>query len=294
VGSCLFLANIALIGQVYNLASRPPNAFLLWFAGIALLPWILRSAPQHLLALVAFGIWFALEINERGSPMYFGQDEIQILLYCTLALAYVGGAYLLRRTDFRSFTRPTEGLGLIALHVFLYPTTWGMLRVGGGSSDPGSAWVFPLLGVLAVALVALGCSGLTNLSRQWRLAWAGSLCVMVALFALAIYVPQLAHTGGWKQPFRWLFTVTLFAFCLVEVQVGIQRRLPMLVNLGVTFLALTILSAYVNLFGSMARTGVMFLFAGVFLIGFGIYLEKKRRSWLREALATPGSVSSET
>ncbi len=43
VGSGLFLGNIALLGQVYNLSSRPPNAILLWWLGIAALPWLLRS-----------------------------------------------------------------------------------------------------------------------------------------------------------------------------------------------------------------------------------------------------------
>jgi uncharacterized membrane protein len=43
VGSGLFLGNIALIGQMYHLSARPPNAFLLWWAGIAALPWLLRS-----------------------------------------------------------------------------------------------------------------------------------------------------------------------------------------------------------------------------------------------------------
>ena len=42
IGSCLFLANIALIGHIYNIVSRPPNAFLLWWIGIAALPWLLR------------------------------------------------------------------------------------------------------------------------------------------------------------------------------------------------------------------------------------------------------------
>ena len=48
-------------------------------------------------------------------------------------------------------------------------------------------------------------------------------------------------------------------------------------NLGVAFIALDILATYINLFGSMARTGLMFVISGVFLILFGIYLEKKRR-----------------
>ena len=70
VGSCLFLANIALIGQIYNIVSRPPNAFLLWWIGIAALPWLLRSKAQHVLLLLAFGIWFGFEVNERGGLIY--------------------------------------------------------------------------------------------------------------------------------------------------------------------------------------------------------------------------------
>lgn len=73
-------------------------------------------------------------------------------------------------------------------------------------------------------------------------------------------------------------TVLLFLFCLLQIQVGVQRRSEFLVNLGVAFIALDIIATYVNLFGSMARTGLMFLVGGVFLILFGIYLEKKRRA----------------
>ena len=52
LGSCLFLVNIALIGQIYNIASRTPDAFLLWWIGIAALPWLLRSKAQHVLLLL--------------------------------------------------------------------------------------------------------------------------------------------------------------------------------------------------------------------------------------------------
>jgi len=55
----------------------------------------------------------------------------------------------------------------------------------------------------------------------------------------------------------------------------------LLVNAGVVFIALDIIAAYFDLFGSMARTGVMFLISGIFLIVFGVYLEKKRRGLMR-------------
>ncbi len=34
--------------------------------------------------------------------------------------------------------------------------------------------------------------------------------------------------------------------------------------------------------GSMARTGLMFVISGVFLIGFGLFLEHKRRALVRQ------------
>ena len=130
IGSCLFLANIALIGQIYNIVSRPPNAFLLWWIGIAALPWLLRSKAQHVLLLLAFGIWFGFEVNERGSWIYC-ESERQVLLYSLLGLAYLGAGYCLRMTKFFEFAGVTEKLGLLAFLTFVFPLTWkDFLRLG--------------------------------------------------------------------------------------------------------------------------------------------------------------------
>jgi hypothetical membrane protein len=75
-------------------------------------------------------------------------------------------------------------------------------------------------------------------------------------------------------------------FCLLQIQVGLQKRSPFLVNLGVVFVALDIVVAYFSLFGSMARTGLMFLISGIFLIVFGVYLEKKRRKLMKKIKST--------
>src|SRR5690349_4049128 len=115
IGSGLFLGNIALIAQIYHLSSRPPNAFLLWWVGIAALPWLLRSKAHHILFLLAFGFWFGMEINDRGSVIFFGDNEYQLLLYVALGLVYLGAGYCLRRTAFAEFAGPTEKLGLLAV-----------------------------------------------------------------------------------------------------------------------------------------------------------------------------------
>ena len=281
VGSGLFLGNIALIGQIYHLSSRPPNAFLLWWAGIAALPWVLRSKAHHILSLLAFGFWFGMEINDRGSLIFFGDDEYQLLLYGALGLVYLGAGYCLRRTSFAEFAGPTEKLGLLAVQTFAFPLSWGVFYKNGITGQE-SPWVFPALGVLALILLAAGVPALTNLARQWKWTWGLSLAGIAGVLAGELYfAPGWSDffTGGPRAAgYHWLCSLVLFVFCLVQIQAGVHERSRFMVNLGVAFIALHILSVYINLFGSMGRTGLMFLISGIFLIVFGIFLERRRRA----------------
>lgn len=279
IGSCLFLANIALIGQIYNIVSRPPNAFLLWWIGIAALPWLLRSKAQHVLLLIAFGIWFGFEVSERGGMIYCESDR-QVLLYALLGLVYLGAGYCLRRTPFTEFAGVTEKLGLLAFLIFIYPLTWKEFFVRWDNSEI-QQWFFPALAVFALLLLVAGFKNLTALTRQWRWTWFAALLGMMVFMATVWFgCWQLDHAGE-----SWSYLVgslALFVFCLLQIQIGIQERSPFLVNLGVVFIALDILAAYCDLFGSMARTGVMFLISGIFLMVFGVYLEKKRRTLMKQ------------
>ena len=291
IGSCLFLANIALVGQIYNLVSRLPNAFLLWWIGIAALPWLLRSKAQQVLLLIAFGIWFGLEVNERGGLVYCESDR-QVLLYALLGLVYLGAGYCLRRTLFSEFAGVTEKLGLLAFLIFTYPLTWK--EFFGRENAELRMWFFPTLGLFTLLPLAVGIRNLHALTRQWRWTWFAALLGMMAFMATVWFgCWQWDHTGESRHYFRgesWNYLVgilALFVFCLLQIQVGIQERSPFLVNLGVVFIALDILAAYGDLFGSMARTGVMFLISGVFLIVFGVYLEKKRRTLMKQIRAQP-------
>ena len=290
VGSGLFLANIALIGQIYHIATREPNAFLLWWVGIAALPWLLRSKAQHVLLLLAFGIWFGFEVNENNSPIYFRSDENQILLYALLGLIFVGAGYCLRRTRFAEFASPTEKFGLLGFQTFAYPMTWGIFGHHGyawyDESRNVSQWILPALCGVAVLSVVFGAGGLKDLTRQWRWIWGLALAGAVGLLAGAYYWAPIWDTAMFSDRhnfgYHWIAAIGLFVFCLLEIQTGIQERSPFMINSGVVFIALDIFAMYFVLFGSMARTGVMFLLSGIFLIAFGIYLEKKRRSLMKQ------------
>jgi uncharacterized membrane protein len=277
IGSCLFLANIALIGQIYNIVSRPPNAFLLWWIGIAALPWLLRSKAQHVLLLMAFGIWFGFEVNERSGLICCESDR-QVLLYALLGLVYLGAGYCLRRTPFSEFAGVTEKLGLLAFLIFFYPLTWK--HFFGWENSEIRRWFFSALAALALLLLAAGLRNLRALTRQWRWTWFAALLGMAVFMATVWFgLWQTGCSGGrygyWEESWNYLAGT-------LQIQAGLQERSPFLVNLGVTFIAFDIIAAYCDLFGSMARTGVMFLISGIFLIVFGVYLEKKRRTLMKQ------------
>jgi len=282
-GSLLFLGNIALVGQVYHLSSRPANAFLLWWVGIALLPWLLRSAAQFALLLLGIGIWLGVEINDVTSPIRF-DDEQQVLVYALLGLIFTGIGFWLRRGPDKDFSTVAETIGLLAFAIFSYPLTWAGFLSWGYRQPEFNHWLLPALGLLAALLVAGGCRHLTALPKQWRLTWGATLAGAAALLVAANLMPERNewHWFGHMTPLNTVAAVAIFVFGLLQVQVGVQLRSRFLVNLGVVLIALDIIATYIGLFGSMAFTGLMFIISGVFLILFGVFLERKRRALMRQ------------
>ncbi|HEV2692928.1 MAG TPA: DUF2157 domain-containing protein [Verrucomicrobiae bacterium] len=287
-GSLLFLANIALVGQIYHLASRTPDAFLLWLIGIAALPWLLRSKAQLVLMLVAFCTWFGCEINERDSLIYFG-SESQVLIYSLLGLIFIGAGYWLRRTTFAEFASTLEKTGALGALLFAYPLTWAGFMDWGHENAEVRPQLLLGLGGGAVLLVALGVRQLAALDSQWRRTWGATLAGAAVLLCGAFFTPQergyhwVAHLDGVNT----VAVIALFVFCLLQIQVGLQQRSRFMVNLGVVFIGLDIISAYFGLLGTMALTGAMFVLTGVFLIVFGVFLERKRRTLMRQIKTNP-------
>ncbi len=289
LGSGLFLANIALVGQIYNLSSRPPNAILLWLAGIAALPWLLRSKAQHILVLCAFGLWLGLEMNQNDSVLYFGGEARQCMFYAILGIVLWGAGIQLGRTGFAEFGPATEKFGLVAMHIAAYPLALGFYydsdRVASG------AWLlagsFTALALVLLLLSTRNESLLPN--RQWRWTWAGALTGVLALAWVGLRVKS---NSNWGYDFRhagahWIAIPARFFLCQLQAQIGLLRRSPWLVNVAITFLGLYVITAYFELFGSMQTTGLMFVISGVLLIALAVYLERKRRGLLQRMRGAP-------
>lgn len=282
-GSVMFLANIALVGQIYQLSSRPPNALLLWLAGIATLPWLLNSRAQLVLFLAGLSVWFGCEINERDSLIYCG-NESQVVAYALLGLNFIGAGLWLRKSAFADFAPVAEKLGALGLLVFAFPLTWAGVLDWTHTGADTCHWLIPVLAVSAMLTTAAGVRHLPGLNRQWRLTWGATLATSAALLCAAFFTPR-EHGWVWIGTFDTVnaaASIGLFVFCLLQIQTGLQTGSRYLVNLGVAFIGLDIVSAYFGLFGTMARTGLMFIVSGLFLMVFGVYLERKRRNLLHQ------------
>lgn len=283
VGSALFLANIALLDQIYHLESRTPNALLLWLCGIVAFPWLLRSRAQLVLCIAAFGIWLGCEVNERDSLIYLG-DRSQILAYALIGLNFLGAGLLMRRTSFAEFSLTLEKVGALSLLFFSYPLTWSSFWSFSDHEGEVCQWIIPVLALVGSLVVVLGVKNYSALNSQWRRTWAGTLVTISILLLAAFYLPQTRNSHGFSymDGVYIVASIALFVFCLVQVQVGVFERAKFLVNLAVAIAGLVIISTYFGLFGTMAVTGAMFVMTGVFLIVFGVLLEKKRRKLMAQ------------
>ena len=284
IGSGLFLANIALIGQIYNIVSRPPNAFLLWWIGIAALPWLLRSKAQHVLLMLAFGIWFGLEVNERGSLIYC-ESERQVLLYSLLGLAYLGSGYCLRATRVSGFAGVTEKFGLLAFLIFFPAHLEGLFRLGnrrnltvgfsragrgcdiaGRVRDKGTSLTD---GSMALDVVRRICGNVDyygdhlvrflaqRIDAGWR-STVGRVLDLSCRHAGAVCFLPAANPGRLARAFAVSGEPRRRVRCARH-----HRRLFQFVRFD-------------------GADGLMFFISGIFLIVFGVYLEKKRRKLMKQ------------
>lgn len=291
IGALLFLGNIALVGQIYDLHSREPNAWLLWAVGISALPWILQSRALHLLSLIAFTAWFGMECADQQGWFRIGGDPVPMALLVLFALAVHGYGLVLQSTRWQVFGRDAERLGLTGLNLALFPFTIGQfaayfLRHAGGES-PGAFYV---IAAFAAVLLAVGTQRDSRLSPQWRLLWLALLLAPILTLAAMLWMGSGGvdtEAGTPSMFFGWLAKLLFTLLAIAEMRLGVETGTESMVNLGIAAIAAVVISTYIALISSMAQTGLVFIGSGILLIGFGIFLERNRRRLIQSIRIQP-------
>lgn len=281
VGSVCFLLGIALVSQIFHLDNRPANGVLLWWAGIVVLPWLTRARGMQLVSLAAGLIWLGMELASRDSLIallprhspYFddGYPFAAAAVLVGWAVALFGLGLRRCRNDYFAGLHEKAGLLIVCFALYVLSYTW--------STDWWS--VQKMSGANGVAVTALTLLALAGAVWAWLQNYGG-----LKGFAWAIIptlVPVYAHLLGLELlDSGWLWgacsSVALFVLNLGMIRAGLAEERESWINLGMAFLALSIITRYFLLFGTMLEGGVFFIVTGLVILGLGWYLERKRRA----------------
>lgn len=281
VGAVFFLLGIALVSQIFHIDSRPANGVLLWWAGIAVLPWLMRAKGMQFVSVVAGLTWLGMELAARDSWLslwaegnhwdHSGYHFAAVGVLVGLALALFGLG--LRRGRHDDFAGLHEKLGLLVACTGLYALgfTWSAHHWSSQTMQASSGVPVAVLSLLALA--GAGWAWLRNLHDLKSLAWS-LLPALVPVFAHLLGLELL--DSGWL--WGGLACLALFLLNMGMVRTGLATGRESWINLGMGFIALNIITRYFLLFGSMLEGGVFFIITGLLVLGLGWYLERKRRT----------------
>ena len=277
-----FLLGIALVSQIFHIDSRPANGVLLWWAGIVVLPWLMRARGMQLVSVIAGLTWLATELCSRDSFIRLNPDNTHYFRngYPFLAAAVlVGWAVMffglgLRHGRREYFSGLHEKAGLLIVCCSLY----GMSFSWSTELWWARGTMIPSRGVAVAALTLLAAAGA---AWAWRQNYRGLKVLAWAL--VPTLVPAYGHLLGIELlDAGWLLgagsSVALFLLNLAMIRAGLAEERESWINLGMAFLALNIVTRYFLLFGTMLEGGVFFVVTGLVILGLGWYLERKRRS----------------
>jgi uncharacterized membrane protein len=286
VGSGIFLANLALITQQYNVEPNPSRLILLaWLLGLAGMPYL---AGSRLFALASAGtlmVGLGVEAAREGSPLELGAVA-GLLMFVGVGvgvLAYGAGHRLSR---YASLAAPIEFAGAGVVLGLLYMLGFYRHYDGGEEVAYEAAWApWFLIGIPALALLAVVAAWLwrDRPGIEDRSAWsiAAGATATGALLAYVVLVLALANPSGFEEPRRivwtigfWLASILLAA---IIIWLGAVFRRAWWTNSALAFLGLFVITRYFDTFGSYTQTGVLFAGAGLLLLVVAFVLERSRR-----------------
>ena len=280
-GAVFFLLGIALVSQIFHIDSRPANGVLLWWAGIAALPWLTRAKGAQFVSVVAGLTWLAMELNANDSWLRLFTDrgnwyDAQFPNFAAAAFlvgaAVFGFGLGLRGGTHEYFAGLHEKIGLLLANWSLYVLGFSWSTHRWTTHTMHAARLEPVVALAALAAVGIGWAALRNRTELRAIAW----------YAVLGIVPVLANLFGVElRDSSWLWgglaCLALFVLNLGMIRVGLATGREAWINLGMAGIALNVVTRYFLLFGTMLEGGVFFIVTGLLVLGLGYFLERKRR-----------------
>jgi uncharacterized membrane protein len=264
------LAGIALVSQIYELDSRPPNGVWLWLALVLPAAWLLRRQAVAAVVFIALVAGLAMETGQADSFFKAGHAEGPWIWIGLPLLAAVVVSWLPAPARFIPDWTGLWAFG--AGNVFL-------LVLGAAKeldrSDLGDAWWIAGGGILLGLGLPERC-----LPRAWdaltsRIAIASIFVpwlLLGARYERGVILDELAVGVSW---------VVQLAIAVLVIRAGARGGSEGWVNLGYLALLAGILTRYFDFFRDLLRGGTALVLTGGLLLFVLYALEKARRRTLR-------------
>lgn len=281
LGSLMFLSNLALVSQVYNISSHPERGVMLWVVAISPLPWVLRSRLQFGLFLLGFWWWWLWQMQVWREGVGGHMEDGFVLSAAVLGMVQMLLARPLKDAGWEGHGRLLERFGLVASVGFCFAS--GVSARSLEYSMGPQTGMFLFLVLLLVGLLVHRRRAESNLGPA---AWVRG-AVMLGWLTVVIVVPWVIGDpagiiGGSRDPIvKWVMMVSLAAYSFLQVWVAVLDRSRASVNAHLGLVLLVIAWAYMDLIESMALTGGLFLWSGAVLLLVGWVMERKRRNLMQ-------------
>ncbi len=288
LGTILFGANIALIGQIFNISSHWPNMFLFWALGALAISYVSASLPSLFVGLITLLIYV-------GTESYFWFDNIDsfyhaeyafFLIFLSLGILYFTlGSLHEKKENARAMRYPYHLIGsfLVLMVCYLLSFKWFGGEFGryfGENSDLLFTSQFWTIYLIATAISALALAyHFMRRDKKSALEFY-EIFLLGLLLVFSPVVVLLTKVNFWFVPV--LFNIILFLLIVASVYVGHTKREKTLVNLGMAAFGVALISRYFEYLWDVLNGYLFFIIGGVLLIALSILLEKKRRSILKD------------
>ncbi len=287
LAAVLYGAAIHLAAQAYHVPVNSPNLMLLWFLGVMPLAYVTRSQSVLTLGIVLL----LAAVGFRGQEWLRDWELIPfrgIPLYLALGLALYGlGKLQDEHRITQVLARPYEVLGLVvalgAVYLLTFRVWWEEFLDSDseGLPVPVETVEFWAVATIAVAVTAAGLAGSWYLRQRAgrgtaTLAWEGLAALTLLVCAgLVVFWPM---PDDWVYPL--LFNLLLLGAIVGLLVMGYVSGREWFINLGLVFFAVDVFTRYFEYSFLLLDRSLVFIVAGVILLGGGFALERGRRRML--------------
>jgi uncharacterized membrane protein len=261
LGVLLFGTSIFLVGQMENVSTHDPLAFLLWAGAATAMATLWRSMPLATLAILLVAAWQGHELFFGLSDSVAGASSAPLAVLYGTALYAVGAGFAPRLAPL-GFSAPMRALGVLFASAPLFAYSFGGVTHAIRDENPlghGRTVVFAFL------LCAATIVGVTALARSRPRQAAG-----VASVAVLGLLPALLDVPA------GLYVVVFGLLALGAIAAGVESEEEWLVNLGVVYVGVELLARFFDLFGRMLSRSGAFVVTGLLLLGLAWALERGR------------------